>query len=52
MHLRNVLGKTGTASQGELVWLLFKNLGLVGTPPLVSEGSTNAPPPAHHKMIC
>jgi len=51
MHLRNVLGKTGTASQGELVWLLFKNLGLVGSVPLVSEG-TNAPPPVHHKMIC
>jgi len=52
MHLRNVLGKTGTASQGELVWLLFKNLGLVCNAPVASEGSTNASVPTHHKMIC
>jgi DNA-binding CsgD family transcriptional regulator len=52
MHLRNVLGKTGTASQGELVWLLFKNLGLVGTPQAFNEGSKKPSPPSHHKTIC
>jgi len=31
MHLRNLLYKTGTRSQGELVWLLFRNHGFVGT---------------------
>jgi DNA-binding CsgD family transcriptional regulator len=52
MHLRNVLGKTGTASQGELVWLLFKNLGLVGSGPVVSEVSANATISADNKMVC
>ena len=52
MHLRNVLGKTGTASQGELVWLLFKNLGLVGNPPFVSESAADTSVPTNHKMIC
>jgi len=47
MHLRNVLGKTGTGNQSELVWLLFKNLGLVGA---VAVG--NEPSPTNHKMIC
>ena len=29
MHLRNLLAKTGTRGQGELVWLLFRNHGLM-----------------------
>ena len=29
MHLRNLLAKTGTRCQGELVWLLFRNHGLM-----------------------
>jgi DNA-binding CsgD family transcriptional regulator len=35
MHLRNLLAKTGTRGQGELVWLLFRNHGLMTptTPP-------------------
>ena len=52
MHLRNVLGKTGTASQGELVWLLFKNLGLVGNPTFASASAADTSVSTNHKMIC
>jgi DNA-binding CsgD family transcriptional regulator len=38
MHLRNLLDKTGTRGQGELVCLLFRNHGLMNAPP-VPEGS-------------
>jgi DNA-binding CsgD family transcriptional regulator len=34
MHLRNLLNKTGTRSQGELVWLLFRNHGLMSAAPV------------------
>jgi DNA-binding CsgD family transcriptional regulator len=33
MHLRNLLNKTGTRGQGELVWLLFRNHGLMSAVP-------------------
>jgi len=34
MHLRNLLNKTGTRCQGELVWLLFRNHGLMSPNPI------------------
>ena len=34
MHLRNLLNKTGTRCQSELVWLLFRSLGLMSAGPV------------------
>jgi len=45
MHLRNLLDKTGTRGQGELVCLLFRNHGLMNAPPVPETSHRNSDGP-------
>jgi DNA-binding CsgD family transcriptional regulator len=45
MHLRNLLNKTGSRSQGELVCLLFRNHGLMNAPPVPEVSIRNSVAP-------
>jgi DNA-binding CsgD family transcriptional regulator len=49
MHMRNLLAKTGTRGQGELVWLLFRNHGLM-TPTRVPE-TRHCRPDNHRSLL-